>query len=131
MTKIGLIRPFNNNYRYGGKIAYAKQYMYFYENEVKFIEYCKKENITILDSKPKAAAIITDSSIDVDRVKIGKSLYLKKPTNLTCDEFENYLLECFKKNYPEYQKYKEMVNEINKYYEDKPDFQIKFEPSFH
>lgn len=135
MMKIGLIRPFSDDYRSYGRITYAKQYMYFYENEVKFIAYCKEHGISVLDLDKKEddkQPRIFSGVIDESKVRIGKGLYLNKPKDLSCDEFVEELLEIFKKNYPEYQRYKDMVDEINeKYYSKKEHFKISFEPSFH
>ena len=138
MLKIGLIDIYCEDYRSRGKITYAKLYKYFYENEVKFVEYCRENNITVLDLELKEEieeaeieeAEDNKTEIDKSKVKIGKGLYLNKPHDLSCTEFEKYLFEVFKKNYPEYDKYKAMVDEINKHYDKTPEFAIRFEPSF-
>ena len=144
MEEIGLIRIYSDEYNRFGRRTFAKLYMYFYENELKFINYCEKNNISELDLdlKEKENDEIVESDeineddeiddvLDETKVKIGKGLYLKKPASISCSEFEKQLLEIFKTNYPEYQKYKNMVDEMNeKYYKDKPEFAIRFEPSF-
>lgn len=142
MIKIGLIKNFSDDYRAHGRFSYSKLYMYFYENEVKFIEYCKKNKIEVLDisirkNKKTSKKVVKTKKehkpkvINPSKVRIGKRLYLDKPLDMSCPEFESFLFELFKKNYPEYDKYLNMVNEINKYYLEKPEFIIKFRPSFH
>lgn len=141
MKEIGLIKTFSDDYRAHGRFSYAKLYMYFYENEVKFIEYCKNNNIEVLDINIKKNKKVPkqvnktkkrhySKPVDPSKVKIGKRLYLNKPETMSCKEFEEYLFELFKKNYPEFEKYSKMVDEINMYYVDKPEFRIRFRPSF-
>ena len=141
MKKIGLISTFSDDYRAHGRFSYAKLYKYFYENEVKFLDYCGKNNIEVLDidikknkklinKVVKTKKVHNPKPVDPKKVRIGKRLYLNKPENMSCNDFEEYLFELFKKNYPEFDKYSGMVDEINKYYVDKPEFKIKFRPSF-
>lgn len=138
MDEIGLIRTYSDEFKRTGKATFAKRYMWFYENEVKFLEYCDANGIEPLDidlsegeEEAEDEGDSADFVLDETKVRIGKGLYLRKPTGMSCGEFEKKLLEVFKKNYPEYQHYADLVREINeKYYSDKPEFAITFKPSF-
>lgn len=137
MKEIGLIRTYSDKFKRTGKFTFAKKYMWFYENEVRFLEYCKENGIEPLDldlsPEPEEDEGIDPLHFKLDetKVRIGKGLYLNKPKDLSCNEFEQLLFEIFKKNYPEYQYYSDLVKEINeKYYSNKPEFAITFKPTF-
>ena len=134
MTKIGLIDSFTNDYRSRGRASYSKLYQYYLEVEEEFVDYCKKnkiEPLPLVELEEDEEPINTyKGPIDESKVKIGKGLYIKKPCDISCSDFEKQLFEIFKKKYPEYEKYRKMVDEINKFYIDKPEFKISFEPSF-
>ena len=134
MKKIGLIDNFLEDYCSRGRVTYAKLYQYYLEVEKDLIDYCEKNNIKPLsldfEDDDEEELVDFDGPIDESKVKIGKGLYIKKPSDISCPDFEEQLFEIFKKNYPEYAKYRDMVDEINKYYINKPEFKISFEPSF-
>lgn len=134
MMKIGLIDIYNNDYRSWGRASYSKLYQYYLEVEKEFEDYCKKNKIKPLplDDLEEDEEITSNYSgpIDETKVRIGKGLRIKKPSDISCSDFEKKLFEIFKKKYPEYEKYRKMVDEINKHYVDKPEFIIRFEPSF-
>ena len=138
MCEIGLISPESEKYRFGcknDKLNYAKTYRYYYDNEVKLLEYCKQEGIEAFQTKNrgrrKKITIPDDFGISVKDVYVSSRLNLVKPKNLSHAEFENCLSELLHQRYPDLKKYQEMADEINeKHYADYPEFKVRFELNF-
>lgn len=138
MCEIGLISPESEKYRFGcknDKLNYAKTYRYYYDNEVKLLEYCKQEGIEAFQTKNrgrrKKIVIPGDFGISVKDVYVSSRLNLVKPKNLSRAEFENCLSELLHQRYPDLKKYQEIADEINeKYYADYPEFKVRFELNF-
>lgn len=138
MCEIGLISPESEKYRFGcknDKLNYAKTYRYYYDNEVKLLEYCKQEGIEVFQTKNrgrrKKIVIPDDFGISVKDIYVSSRLNLVKPKKLSRAEFENCLSELLHQRYPDLKKYQEIADEINeKHYADYPEFKVRFELNF-
>ena len=133
MEKIGLIQEYNNKWRYGaGHFNYGKTYAYFYENEVKFIERCKKDNINPIQLKNyKQLKPQNIQNIDSTKVKIGTGLRLEKPSSMSPKQFEDALTQIIYTKYKQLEEVQKLADEINeKYYENYPEFKISLRLKF-
>lgn len=145
MKEIGLIKTFVNEYRFNAPFKgenYGKIYAYFKENEEKVIEYCKDNNIhkyiiknvEEIETKEQMEAledIKNRINFDISSVRFGKGLKLEKPEGFSVSEFKVFLTQCLYCNYPEFKFYQTKADEINKnFYEEYPEFKIRFKPHF-
>lgn len=132
LIKIGLISEFNDKWRFNaGKFNYGKIYAYYYENELKLIEYCKNNNIKPLPSinlyQINVASQPINSTIQIDnsKIKIGGGLNIEKPKGMSCADFEDELTKRVHLKYPELLETQLIAKEINeKYYKNYPSFSI-------
>lgn len=145
MKEIGLIKAFTNEYRFNAPFKgenYGKIYAYFKENEEKVIEYCKDNNIhkyiiknvEEIETKEQMEAledIKNRINFDISSVRFGKGLKLEKPEGFSVSEFKDFLTQCLYCNYPEFKFYQMKADEINdNFYEEYPEFKIRFKPHF-
>lgn len=147
MIEIGLISQHNEEYRFNAPFPYddenkCKTYKYYYENEQKFINYCKNNNIkefepvnhSKLTEKVKETIDKVNSQhrdFKIEDVVFSSNLKLIKPIDVSVAEFEVYLTYCLYNNYPEFEFHQIKVDEINEnYYKDYPEFAIRFKPNF-
>lgn len=143
MENIGLITVLDETFRYGCKNKeqnYGKLYAYYKENEEKFIQYCKDNNIIRYDIysptekeikkrikiKQEIEPII---SFDKTKIRFGTNLKLTKPQGVSVANFEQFLKLCLYENYPEFGLIQTKIKEINEFYEEYPKFELSFEPS--
>ncbi len=135
MIKIGLIQEYNGKYRFGaGRFNYGKTYAYFYENELKFIEYCEENNIKAFTIKNFNTLANTSTNIQIDssKVRIGTGLRLERPKGVSKPVFENEISKLIYKKYAELEYIQKLADEINeKYYVDYPEFRILLRLKFH
>ena len=146
MTEIGILGPYDETYRFNassfpGDSNRSKQYKYYYENEQKFIEYCKKHGIKKYEPKNKYEfsqkddnannKVVKEVDFKIEDVRFSSKLDLKMPFDMTKSEFEKYLLWCLYKNYPLFAFYQDKIDEINeRYYVNYPQFKLRFTPTF-
>ena len=144
MKNIGLLVEYNSDYKYNSykdENNCSKTYLYFVENEKKLIKYCEENNITKFIPKQKKEIKIKKAIFDLieksktfneDEVIFSSNLKLHKPVGVSKTEFENYILLCLYKNHPYLSLVQDKVDEMNeKYYQNYPDFQIRFIPNIH
>ena len=147
MIEIGILGIYDETYRHHAPFPYddenrSKRYKYFYDNEQKFIEYCKRHNIqkyvpsNKCDFSKEELATIEKVSKEyrefkIEDVRFSSDLNLVMPYGLQPSEFELFLLWCLYRNYPMFAFYQTKIDELNeKYYEDYPQFKIRFIPKF-
>ena len=144
MIEMGLITTYDEKYRFGVPYKggnYGKLYAYHKENEDKVIEYCKQEGIEKYEihnarpplTKEKILSIQATHhtcSFEVSEVRFARNLTLKKPAGVSAGQFINYLTECLYHNYPEFLLHQQIVDKINEYYKDYPEFFLRFVPHF-
>ena len=145
MIEYGLIALESNKYRFSNyykKESFCQTYLYFVDNEKKLIEYCKENKIEPFKIKsakgfePKTFKKIEKKNIEfdfeVEEVKFSNGLKFVKPNGLSNTEFEEILTYCLELNYPYFGLVKMKVDEMNeRFYKDRSEFAIKFEPTFH
>ena len=144
MEAYGLIVLENSQYRFTNykNESYCQTYLYFVDNEKKLIEYCKENGIEPFEVKsakgfePKIFKKIekknTGFNFEIEDVRFSNDLTLEKPDGMSTTEFEEILLYCLELNYPHLGLIKHKVDEINeRFYKERPQFAIKFEPTFH
>ena len=138
MIEIGLLGIENDKYQfraYYEKDNKSKSYYYYKENEDKIKAYCEERGIEkyIVQNKVYDMADISKVHKDIDRSKVrfASRLKLIRPDGVSKDEFKKQLTLCLYENYPGLRFHILKANEINqRYYNDYPDFRIKFEPNF-
>lgn len=138
MLAIGLISVESDKFQFGSrseKYNHSKTYRYYYENEVRLLEYCKQEGIqeflTKNRMKGKKYSKPKNAEIGVADVAISAHLRLKKPRDMSKAEFEDYLTELLYEKYPDLDRYQRLADEINEtYYTQTPEFAVTFRPNF-
>ena len=137
MKKIGLLADYDETYQFNAyydKDNRCKTYCYSFDNEVRIKEYCNINNINKYKIINKRINIYNSSklqSFDEKQVLFNSKLHLYKPDNWSCSDFENYIYMLLLENYPEFEYYQELADEINeKYYNDDVPRQIIFKPNF-
>ena len=142
MIDMGLIELIDKNSRFGYKDKkqnYGYLYAYYKENEDKFIQYCKGNNIEKYDIYSPTEQEIKKSieikqeiepiiSFDKTKIRFGTDLKLTKPQGVSATKFEQFIKFCLYENYPEFGLIQTKVKEINEYYEEYPKFELNFEP---
>lgn len=140
LEEIGLIKEYSDYYQTG----MCKLYCYFVENERLLIEYCKENSIPKMTIPNKQVLTKKQAreyqerceevySDDFRKSVLFKShLKLKRPKGVKPGQFKKDLCEMLCENYPGLRIYQEMAEVINDtYYNDQPEFQIRFKPKFH
>jgi hypothetical protein len=145
MKEIGLISEYIGTYRFGVPYEdgnYGKLYAYYKDNEDKVLQYCKDhdihkaiiknvEEISTEKQLQKINTINEVKSFEINNVRFGKNLGLKKPKGVSNADFEMYLTQCLYNNYPEFKFHQSKVDEINEnFYEAYPEFKLRFKPHF-
>ena len=140
MKQIGIISVADDFYSKDAGVC--KQYWWFYQNEVFFKEYCRQNNIgtaihiNSLNLNTYGISTYIDTYltpsipwIDSTQIRFNCNLHLRKPTNWSKEEFNDYLKYHLYKNYPYLQHYQLLADEINqKYYSEHPELSIQFIP---
>lgn len=145
MKEIGLISLYDDSYRFGTankEANYGKLYAYYKDNEDKLIQYCKDNGIHKYVVK-NVEKVLTESQVemieaveeaktfDLSKVRFAKNLDLEKPDGVSRTDFEAFLTQCLYINYPELEFYQAKADEINeRFYENYPEFKIRFKPHF-
>lgn len=141
MTGIGLIGVCDDSYQFKAHRAEdnkSKTYYYYYENEVKLLEWCKEKgiekaegvmkNVKEEENKNKNCGEIFMNRGDV---RFRSNLKLMRPQDMSVKEFEGILLNCLYENYKGLRSYQEKADAINeKYYNGMPEMVLRFVPSF-
>lgn len=144
MIKIGLLEVESDKYQWGAyfdDLNTSKTYRFYYTNAMKIVEFCKENNIKPFEityerkiskkTREKLDLIKPTKPIEKEDVKFSSELNLKKPAELTRNEFEELLYDYLLENYPCFEIGQKLVKRINEtYYKDYPDLKIRFEPSF-
>jgi len=145
MIEIGILEAYDEKYRFNAPFPFedenkSKRYKYFYDNEQKFIEYCKKHNIEKYVPAYKHEFSAEELEIiekvksehrefKIEDVRFSSDLNLIMPLGLKKSEFKLFLEWCLYRNYPMFAFYKMKIQEINeRYYKDYPQFELSFEP---
>lgn len=105
MKVIGLISVYDDNYQFNAFHAEdnkSKTYKYYFENEIKVIEYCKANNIQekMIINHYQSKSLPSLDYFDNDKVLFSSNLYLLKPENYSKSMFEEYISEVLHRNYP-------------------------------
>ena len=137
MISIGLISVESDTYSYNNNKTYSKTYRYYYDNELKILEYCNNNNVNIYEACNIHTLVNTFTidknitSFDDSQVRFSSKLHLLRPDDYSKAKFENYLSVCLYDNYPQLEHYQKLADDINRtYYKNYPDFRIRFVPSF-
>ncbi len=137
MEQIGLISLESNFYRFNAYTDIenvSKTYRYYYENEVKFKDYCAKTNIESFEIKNMPCLKGERKGIpelDKTQVRFASGIKLVKPSGVSKAEFENELMLCLFENYPPLKFHILKADEINeRFYSNYPEFRIRFSPTF-
>ena len=111
MCTIGLISVESSKYQFNSgyeKCNFSKKYRYYYDNEVKLIDYCERESIkeffpkNYSNRKQNEFPVLL---ISVESVSFSSKLNLVKPSDFSVTEFENYVSELLCRKYPDMEKY--------------------------
>lgn len=136
MCEIGLISIESDKYRFNSRRAggnFSKKYRYYYENEVRLIEYCKqegiKEHLTKNCQKKNEEALPAYLMISPENIAFSSRVRLVKPKNVSVAGFEENLTRCLYREYPDLERYQKLADEINEtYYTEYPELAIRFVP---
>lgn len=136
MCEIGLISIESDKYRFNSRRAggnFSKKYRYYYENEVRLIEYCKqegiKEHLTKNSQKKNEEALPAYLMISPENIAFSSRVRLVKPKNVSVAGFEENLTRCLYRKYPDLERYQKLADEINEtYYTEYPEPAIRFVP---
>lgn len=111
MCTIGLISVESSKYQFNSryeKCNFSKKYRYYYDNEVKLIDYCEREAIkeffpkNYSDRKQNELPALL---ISAESVSFSSKLNLVKPSDFSVAEFENYVSELLCRKYPDMERY--------------------------
>ncbi len=108
MISIGLISVYNSDFKFNSKNPKdnkSKEYYYYYDNECALIEYCETHNITVSHKSKGSASLFNRLEIgdlEGEKVRFSSKLRLKKPTDYSKTEFEDFLKLILFCNYPEF-----------------------------
>lgn len=108
MITIGLIAVYKSSYRYNSnnsKNNKSKEYYYFYDNECALLEYCETHNISVSLNINDSASLVNRLEIgdlDTEKVRFSSKLKLKKPTDWSKTQFEDFLKSTLHSNYSEF-----------------------------
>lgn len=137
MVDIGLIGVYDDSYQFKAHRAEdnkSKIYYYYYENEVRLLEWCKEKGIEKVEGVMKN--VIKNKNCgeifaDREKVRFRSNLKLMKPQDMSVKDFEGVLLNCLYENYKGLRSYQEKADVINeKYYSGMPEMALRFVPSF-
>ena len=137
MVDIGLIGVYDDSYQFKAHRAEdnkSKTYYYYYENEVRLLEWCKEKGIEKVEGVMKN--VIKNKNCgeifaDREKVRFRSNLKLMKPQDMSVKDFEGVLLNCLYENYKGLRSYQEKADVINeKYYSGMPEMALRFVPSF-
>ena len=137
MVDIGLIGVYDDSYQFKAHRAEdnkSKTYYYYYENEVRLLEWCKEKGIEKVEGGMKN--VIKNKNCgeifaDREKVRFRSNLKLMKPQDMSVKDFEGVLLNCLYENYKGLRPYQEKADVINeKYYSGMPEMALRFVPSF-
>lgn len=137
MVDIGLIGVYDDSYQFKAHRAEdnkSKIYYYYYENEVRLLEWCKEKGIEKVEGVMKN--VIKNKNCgeifaDREKVRFRSNLKLMKPQDMSVKDFEGVLLDCLYENYKGLRSYQEKADVINeKYYSGMPEMALRFVPSF-
>lgn len=137
MCKMGLIELESSEYQFNAFYKadnHSRLYRYYVDNEVKLKQYCMEHKITMYickNTKQPRNKQYDIHTFDKSQVVFSSKLHLLRPPELSVSQFEAYLLMCLYENYPMLRHYQILADEINQnYYQDNPDFAIRFVPNF-
>ena len=137
MCAIGLISVECSKYQFNSryeKCNFSKKYRYYYDNEVKIIDYCEREPIKEFVPKNHPDRKLNDLPmplISFKSVSFSARLNLVKPSDISAAEFEKCISELLFRKYPDLEKYQMLADEINEtYYAQYPELAIRFIPRF-
>ena len=123
----------DHRFRYE-KCNFSKKYRYYYDNEVKIIDYCERESIKEFVPKNHPDRKLNDLPmplISFKSVSFSERLNLVKPSDISAAEFEKCISELLFRKYPDLEKYQMLADEINEtYYAQYPELAIRFIPRF-
>lgn len=128
MEEIGLIRIYGSETK-----NRAKRFMYFYDVEQQFINYCKKNGIEPISRVNCLPRKVSDKANIIpirykEKALITSNTRLYVPEGVSLNEFRDQIFEWVYENYPELKEIQKLSDEINeKYYKDKPEFAISCE----
>ena len=137
MVDIGLIGVYDDSYQFKAHRAEdnkSKIYYYYYENEVRLLEWCKEKGIEKVEGVMKN--VIKNKNCgeifaDREKVRFRSNLKLMNPQDMSVKDFEGVLLNCLYENYKGLRSYQEKADVINeKYYSGMPEMALRFVPSF-
>ena len=139
MIECGLIAEYDEKYSFDHyKTNYSKKYVFNKAAWKMFVAYCEEENILAYQYKKRKKVVDIDTLVDnfdlaftASRVLISSKCAFYKPLDMSCQQFEDFIKECIRRNYKEliaeYQAKADRINET--YYKDDPDRQIRYEPT--
>lgn len=135
MTAIGLVSIADDTFYFGADGGKSKTYFYYRENEEKILSYCEENHINKYVVKNININPLLDKfsidNFDEKQVVFSSELHLLKPDNYSMSQFEDYLTNVLRANYPQLIHYQQLADEINeKYYKDYPEMSLRFVPSF-
>lgn len=139
MKMIGLLADYDETYQFNGfynKLNKSKSYVYNKDTEDKIKEYCIINNINKYKIKNNRYNTIVKKFEDVksfeqSEVRFSSKLHLMKPANWSKSEFEDYLTMNLYENYPQFEYYQSLADEINEtYFAEDYDRQVQFTPKF-
>lgn len=131
MCAIGLISVECSKYQFNSryeKCNFSKKYRYYYDNEVKIIDYCEREPIKEFVPKNHPDRKLNDLPmplISFKSVSFSARLNLVKPSDISAAEFEKCISELLFRKYPDLEKYQMLADEINEtYYAQYPELSV-------
>ena len=143
MKSIGLIRCEDPSYRFKAFVDSenrSRTYRYYVDNERKFLDYCRENNITRYDPDSEEIEIspkeikVFDEVVglpDPSEVRFSSHCCIAKPSGISKPKFERYLRKCLYENYPFFLETLRDIKKINRdFYEDYPEFELRLKPSF-
>lgn len=137
MVDIGLIGVCDDSYQfkaYRAEDNKSKTYYYYYENEVRLLEWCKEKGIEGLKGVMKNVIknkTCGENFVDREKVRFRSNLRLMRPQDMSVKDFEGLLLNCLYENYKGLRPYQEKADAINeRYYSGMPEMALRFVPSF-
>jgi len=133
MIRIGLLAEYDTSFRFNSANNYSKKYVYNYQAEELFVNYCKENNINVWKVQKRKRNIkpIKIGSFEMNQVLFSSKLHLLKPSNYSVTQFEDYLEDCLHKNYSWLEPYQDLADSLNEqFFYDDSDREITFKVHF-
>lgn len=128
MMRVGILRLYDEDYKFGGTETYSRRYIWFPKNEELVLQELEKQGVKLMTNEKMVAKSKVVSKINTDLIRWSSSTKILRPEELSIEEMEVFIREVLRKKYPELVAHQKLVAKINGYYAERPERLIAYQP---